>query len=300
VTTPALSIVIPVHDEAATLDELLRRCLAAGEAIGRSFEVVVVDDASGDATAAVLGGWSGEPRVVVRRLARNVGQFGATREGLAASRGETVVLLDGDLQDPPEVVPDLVRRLDASPVHVGVAFATKTRRSDPAWFRAAAATYRLLVRVGARPPPAGAGSFCAMRRSVADEVAEAPARHANVAAVIAASGAEWTCVPYQKNARRDGTSRVGVWGLVAEGLGSLVVVGGLRRIFAILAVLAAGVALLSTQAGVRGSALALMVVAATVGFLAGPCRRRRRPHAPPRRPNPLAEAGEPAGKDGLR
>ena len=273
VNPPTLSVVIPVFDEAATLDELLRRCSSSAQASGHPFEIIVVDDASRDPTPARLAAWTGSPSTVGIRLERNLGQFGATRVGLRAARGGIVVVLDGDLQDPPEVLVKLVGALDAASPDVGVVFAVKERRADPGWFRAGAAAYRVLLGAGAGRVPRGAGSFCAMRRSVADAVASVDAGHANLAAVVAATGVVSCAIPYRKEARRDGTSRVGAVRLVAEAAGSLAAVGASSRLlFGAVVLLGVLTVVLASALG-RGVGLALLL--ATFAAAAGLARARQ-------------------------
>ena len=112
--TPDVSLVIPVFNEERNLPELIRRCLQACGSIGKPFEIVLVDDGSSDASARMIteearknGG-----RIVGVLLNRNYGQHAAVMAGLAESRGQIVVTLDADLQNPPEEVPNLVRKME--------------------------------------------------------------------------------------------------------------------------------------------------------------------------------------------
>lgn len=230
----ALSVVAPVFNEVAILDELIERCArAAGEVTGR-FEVILVDDASDDETPRALAARGPDPRVRVVRMPTNVGQFRATLEGLRQAAGDVVVVLDGDLQDPPEEIPRLVAALRAAPARVEAACAVKTGRDDPAWLRAgAAALHALQATLGRGEMPPGAGSFCALRRGAAARVTRVTAQRANLAAALASVGVVAVAVPYLKRARYDGRSRVGAAGLVREALGSLALTGALPRLLAL-------------------------------------------------------------------
>ncbi len=109
-----ISVVIPVFNEEANLEELVRRCLAACSGIGRPFEIILVDDGSADTSAhkiteAVERNFG---RVVGVFLNRNYGQHAAVMAGFSESRGEIVVTLDADLQNPPEEIPKLVERIE--------------------------------------------------------------------------------------------------------------------------------------------------------------------------------------------
>jgi undecaprenyl-phosphate 4-deoxy-4-formamido-L-arabinose transferase len=111
---PGLSVVVTLFQEGATLDELHRRLTAALEASGRSYEVLYVDDGSTDGTFATLERLhAGDDRIRAVRLKRNVGQHPAMHAGLSRARGDVVVTMDGDLQNPPEDVPKLVEAVEA-------------------------------------------------------------------------------------------------------------------------------------------------------------------------------------------
>ena len=113
VPTPRLSIVIPVFNEEACLPELVRRCLAAGDATKLTFEVVLVDDGSSDRSREFIeaGSASHPEQVIGVLLNRNYGQHAAVMAGFANCRGEIVVTLDADLQTPPEEIPRLVAKM---------------------------------------------------------------------------------------------------------------------------------------------------------------------------------------------
>lgn len=131
-STPDVSVVIPVHNEAATLPELVERVAAMFAARGASFEIVFVDDGSTDATPALLAELAnrvGEVRVVT--LVRNFGQAAALSCGIFESRGEVVVTMDGDLQNPPEEIPRLLDAL-ARP-GVDVVTARRSLRHETTW-----------------------------------------------------------------------------------------------------------------------------------------------------------------------
>jgi len=240
---PALSVVVPVYNEAAVLSELVRRCVAAANETHRVFELIIVDDGSTDATGELAASLATGP-IRHLRLTPNRGQFSATQAGLAKASGELVAVLDGDLQDPPEVIPALCDALSAHGGETRVAFAVKTRRTDPLWVRVGAAVYHALQSSSgsARVPP-GAGSFCVMPASMAAAVARLPAQSTNLAAVLVALGASPIAVPYEKAARASGRSRVGLMGLVKEAFASLLVTGALNRAALGLSLLAAAAAI---------------------------------------------------------
>jgi undecaprenyl-phosphate 4-deoxy-4-formamido-L-arabinose transferase len=129
---PEISVVVTLFEEGATLDELHRRLTAALEALARPYEVIYVDDGSTDGTFAALERiHAGDDRVRAVRLKRNVGQHPAMHAGLSRARGDVVVTMDGDLQNPPEDVPKLVEAVE---VGYDVASGRRAARHD-SWGR---------------------------------------------------------------------------------------------------------------------------------------------------------------------
>lgn len=127
-----VSLVIPVFNEEQNLDELARRCLAVCRGMGRSFEIVLVDDGSRDRSREIVERWNHDnPEIVGVFLNRNYGQHAAVMAGFAQSRGAVVVTLDADLQNPPEEIPRLLEQCDAGHDVVG---SVRARRQD-SWFR---------------------------------------------------------------------------------------------------------------------------------------------------------------------
>jgi undecaprenyl-phosphate 4-deoxy-4-formamido-L-arabinose transferase len=111
---PEISLVIPVYDERETIEEVVRRSVAALEELGRRFEVIVVDDGSTDGTwDAVAALHAGDGRVRAVRFKRNFGQHPAMHAGLVRARGEIVVTMDADLQNDPADLPRLIAAVDA-------------------------------------------------------------------------------------------------------------------------------------------------------------------------------------------
>lgn len=111
---PDLSVVVTLYNEAATVEELHRRAIAALEALGRPWELIYIDDGSTDGTFAALERLhADEPRLRVVRFKRNFGQHPAMHAGLSRARGEIVVTMDGDLQNQPEDIPRLVEAVEA-------------------------------------------------------------------------------------------------------------------------------------------------------------------------------------------
>ena len=113
-TEPEVSVVVTLYNEAGSLEELYRRTVGALEPLGRSFELIFVDDGSTDGTFAALERLhGGDPRVRAVRFKRNFGQHPAMHAGLSRARGDVVVTMDGDLQNAPEDIPRLLEAIDA-------------------------------------------------------------------------------------------------------------------------------------------------------------------------------------------
>ncbi len=142
---PDLSVVIPVLNESDNLPELLRRCLAACREASGSFEIILVDDGSTDGSTAMLADAADRhgPEVVAVLLNRNYGQHAAVCAGLFQSRGEIVVTLDADLQNPPEEIPNLVREMKKGYDVVGT---VRADRRDSLFRRLASSLVNYMVR----------------------------------------------------------------------------------------------------------------------------------------------------------
>jgi len=128
-----LSLVIPVFNEEKNLGELVERCVIVCEATGKSYEIVLVDDGSSDRSREILRSLAGDAdnAVVAVLLNRNYGQHPAVLAGLAQARGDVVVTLDGDLQNPPEEIPRLLAMIDEGCDVVG---SVRENRRD-SWLR---------------------------------------------------------------------------------------------------------------------------------------------------------------------
>jgi dolichol-phosphate mannosyltransferase len=242
---PDVSVVVPLYNERATVDELVERILRALDEVERRgltphrAELVLVDDRSSDGTGERLDDLAArEARIQVLHRETNGGQFGATRTGLRAARAPWVLTLDGDLQDPPETIVPLLERALAPGLAADVVFAVKAARyDDPVLLwgsRAYHAGQRLLASAAM---PRGAGSFACMRRDFARRVGFLELPEANLAAALAAFGARFATVTYIKQRRAHGTSRVGFRRLVQEALGSMALTGALPRAMKLTGVL---------------------------------------------------------------
>ncbi|MFM7777430.1 MAG: glycosyltransferase family 2 protein, partial [Alphaproteobacteria bacterium] len=167
---PALSIIVPAYNEQEVLPQFHARLAAALAGIGLSWEVVYVNDGSKDGTLAVmLGLQAQDQRASVLNLSRNFGKEIALTAGLDHARAtEAVVVIDADLQDPPEVIPDLIAAWRQG---FDIAYAQRNTRAGETWLKkaTAAAFYRLMQRISGKVHlPPDTGDFRLMSRRALD------------------------------------------------------------------------------------------------------------------------------------
>lgn len=203
---PELSVVVPLFDEQDTLPELYRRLTAVLRGMKLSYELVLVDDGSRDASAMLIDSYAATDRTVVAvHLSRNFGHQPAVTAGLDLARGRAVVVLDGDLQDPPELLPELVARWRAGN---DVVYAVRATRPEGPIRRAVYHTfYRLLTAAADHPIPLDAGDFCLMDRRATDTLNRLPERTRFVRGLRAFVGFRQVGVSYDRDPRRAGRSK---------------------------------------------------------------------------------------------
>lgn len=201
-----LSVVVPVYDEEATLRELHRR-LSAALPPDEPHELIFVDDGSTDGSWPVMRELAAaDPSLRLVRLSRNFGHQAAITAGLDAARGAAVVVLDADLQDPPEVIPELVARWRDG---YDVVYAVRAERAGESTFKRAtsAVFYRLLRRLSGEEIPANAGDFRLMSRRVVDALAAMPERARFLRGMTSWVGFRQVGVEYRRDARYAGRSK---------------------------------------------------------------------------------------------
>jgi glycosyltransferase involved in cell wall biosynthesis len=202
---PELSIVAPCLNEQEVLDEFLRRATAAGEATGKSFEILIVDDGSTDATWEKLQSYArNDNRLRALRLVRNFGHQAALSAGLAECRGEKALLIDADLQDPPELLADMLdlghnEKADIVYGH------RHTREGISSVLKICYKSfYRILNWLSGTQIPADTGDFRLVSRRVIDVVNGMPEQHRFLRGMFSWTGFKQVAFPYDRSARAAG------------------------------------------------------------------------------------------------
>jgi polyisoprenyl-phosphate glycosyltransferase len=202
---PLVSVVAPMHDEAETVTRFHERVSASLE--GETWELVVVDDGSRDGTGARLAELSeSDPRVRVVVLSRSYGHQAALTAGLEHARGDAVVMLDGDLQDPPEVITEMLARWREGS---DVVYAVRSDRPGETPFKLITARwfYRLFRRLTDVELTADSGDFRLMSRRALDALLAMPERNRFLRGMSVWVGFTQTAVPFAREARSAGRTK---------------------------------------------------------------------------------------------
>jgi len=174
---PQYSLIIPVYNEEATLLELYRRVSTVMNQLDGFSELILINDGSGDRSLELMRELRlNDSRVCYLGLARNFGHQIAVTAGLNMARGEAVIILDADLQDPPELIPNLIERWRQG---YQVVYAQRTQRRKENWFKRLTAYgfYRILKRLADVEIPTDTGDFCLLDRRVVDVLNAMPERN---------------------------------------------------------------------------------------------------------------------------
>ena len=218
---PDVSIVIPVFNEEDNLPNLHARLSAVLGEAGLRYEIVLVDDGSRDRSLPLLRALAeADPCVLVVELARNFGHQGAISAGLDHARGAGVIVMDADLQDPPEVLPQFIAKWREG--H-DVVYAIRAQRKEGPLKRVAyAAFYRLLQRVANIDIPLDAGDFCIMDRRVVDLLIAMPERNRFVRGIRSWIGLDQVGLAYERHARHAGKPKFTLTRLIYLALDGLI------------------------------------------------------------------------------
>lgn len=203
-----LSVVVPCLDEEEVIGATHRRLAAALEPVpDLDFEILYVDDGSTDDTLDRLREISAnDPRARVISLSRNFGQEAALIAGLRHAKGDAVALIDADLQDPPEVIPEMLSRWREG---AEVAYGVRTERAGETAFKRGTSRlfYRLIARISEVPIPLDTGDFRLMDRTAVDALLALPEQGPFIRGLVAWTGFRQTAVPYSRAARAAGETK---------------------------------------------------------------------------------------------
>ncbi|PLC48052.1 glycosyltransferase [Pollutimonas subterranea] len=203
-----LSLVVPCYNEEEVIDETMRRLrLFCSELQNLDVELIFVDDGSRDSTRELLKNYAAQDtRIRIIGFARNFGHQVAVTAGIDAANGDAVVLIDADLQDPPEVVHQMVAKWREG---FDVVYGTRTERPGESAFKLATARgfYRLLNKLSDVPIPLDTGDFRLMSRPVVDTLCAMPERDRFVRGMVSWVGFKQTALPYRRAERFAGESK---------------------------------------------------------------------------------------------
>lgn len=210
----SVSVIIPCHNEEECVHELHSRLQRVLVEMDESYELIFVNDGSSDRTAGRLVEIQHiDSNIVIVDLSRNHGHQLALSAGLNVAQGERVLLIDADLQDPPELLPEMMAALDAG---ADVAFARRISRDGESRFKriTAGLFYRFLHRLSKTDLPLDTGDFRLMSRRVADVLRQMPETHRFIRGMVTWIGFRQVAVDYHRDCRFAGKTKYSVSGMV--------------------------------------------------------------------------------------
>ncbi len=202
-----LSVVVPCYNEQGVLRELHRRLSGAIDPLAIGAQVIFINDGSRDGTwATMLELASTDPRLVLVNLSRNHGHQLALTAGLTQATGRRVLIIDADLQDPPELLPEMIRAMDSG---VDVVYGVRRRREGETWIKRATAAlfYRLIERVTDVPIPRDVGDFRLISRRALDILLAMPERHRFIRGMVSWIGFRQVPLLYDRHPRFTGETK---------------------------------------------------------------------------------------------
>lgn len=220
---PSISVVAPAYDEEEVLAEFHRRVSAVLQGIGAPYEIVLVNDGSRDGTLALMHALQAQdPHLAVVDLSRNFGKEIALTAGLDHCRGEVVVVLDADLQDPPELIPEMLAGWREG---YDVVYGVRSRRDGETWLKKATAKafYHVIQHVSRVRIPRDTGDFRLMTRRAVQELCRLREEHRFMKGLFAWIGFPSRPLYYRRDPRLAGTTKWNywkLWNLALEGLTS--------------------------------------------------------------------------------
>ncbi|MDY7012121.1 MAG: glycosyltransferase family 2 protein [Cyanobacteriota bacterium] len=219
---PQYSLIIPIYNEQETLPQMYARVSAVMDRLDAPAELILIDDGSRDCSLELLRELhEKDSRVCYLSFARNFGHQTAVTAGLNFARGRVIIVLDGDLQDPPELIPDLIEQWRQG---YHVVYAQRLKRRKEGWFKrfTAYAFYRLLKYLADVNIPTDTGDFCLMDRKVVDVLNAMPERNRYIRGLRAWVGFRQTAVRFERDPRFAGEVKYTFGKSLALAINSLV------------------------------------------------------------------------------
>lgn len=214
-----LSIVVPCYNEAEVIDAFVDRMTrACQKCVGEDFEIILVDDGSSDQTMEhIVELNSADPRIIGLQLFRNHGHQLAASAGLQISRGDRVLLIDADLQDPPELLSAFAAKMDEG---YDVVYGRRRNRSGETLFKKLSARlfYRGLARLTDTPIPLDSGDFRLMTREITDFLNDMPERHRFLRGMVSWIGGRQAAYDYDRDPRLAGETKYTLAKMIALAL----------------------------------------------------------------------------------
>jgi len=216
-----ISVVAPIFNEQDNLPELVRRATSALEATGRIWEMILVDDGSSDRSLELARSFhERDPRIKLLRLSRNFGHQPAVTAGIHHARGDCVILLDGDLQDPPEVIPAMVAKwAEGFQIVLGRRTSRPENGARSLGFKL---FYPLLHYITDLPSGPDAGIFGLMDRVVVDHFNRLPERNRFIPGLRSWLGFSQTSVPYDRQPRSAGEPKQSLAKLIQYAMNAMI------------------------------------------------------------------------------
>lgn len=199
-----MSVVIPIFNEEMNLPELYQRLVESANRITDNYELIFVNDGSKDNSLAILKNLSLiNEKVFFINFSRNFGHQIAVTAGIDASNGQAIVIIDGDLQDPPELIPELYAKYIEG---FEVVYAKRAQRKGDSWFKKTSAKYfyRILQKLTSVKIPVDTGDFRLIDRKIADCLKSMPEQNKFLRGQIAWIGFRQTEVLFSRDARKHG------------------------------------------------------------------------------------------------
>ncbi|WP_299768176.1 glycosyltransferase family 2 protein [uncultured Pseudoteredinibacter sp.] len=209
-----ISIIAPAYNEAEVLPEFVKRCVTVLKSMsGFNYELVLINDGSKDSTLAVMRKLKKQfPDITIVNLSRNFGKEIAMTAGLSEASGDAMVVIDTDLQDPPELIPKLVEKWQEG---FDTVYAKRKSREGETWLKkvTAKAFYSFMQNVGSTPIPPDVGDFRLISRRVTDALLQLPEKHRFMKGLFSWVGFPDAEVEYERDARFAGETKWNYWKL---------------------------------------------------------------------------------------